>query len=153
MRTIFQRTSAAVSKDEVGYDLKQTLLAGLIYALMTFAVGFLFGTVRVLFLAPRVGELLAVIAEFPLIIFASYLLARWTIRKTRIPPRPSPRIIMGIAAFATLMVCEIVTSIWLFGNSFAQHLAHYSQPHAWIGVAGQLLFAAIPVLLLKTRKT
>jgi len=55
---------------------------------------------------------------------------------------------MGAMAFAVLMVLEAVVSRYLFGNSWSEHLAHYSDPQAWLGLAGQLVFAAMPTVLL-----
>jgi len=45
--------------------------AGALYALIVFLIGFIFGTVRVLLLAPRLGEIAAVVLETPVMLAAS----------------------------------------------------------------------------------
>lgn len=57
------------------------------YVAIVFAVGFALGTVRVMLLAPRIGEVAAVACELPLMLAAPWLaagwvLARWPLRCT-----------------------------------------------------------------------
>jgi hypothetical protein len=49
--------------------------AGVIYALIVLLIDFMFGTVRVLLLAP--GETLAVSLEAPVMLIASWFVSRW----------------------------------------------------------------------------
>lgn len=128
--------------------MRTVFLPALVYTLAVFAVGFVLGAVRVLFLAPRVGEMTAVAVEMPLMLFASFLVAKVVLRHWRVPARPWPRFCVGVLAFVILMILEVTLSLTLFGNSPAQHLAHYARPVAWLGLAGQLVFAAMPLLLL-----
>ena len=51
--------------------------AGCLYALIVFVVGFVFGAVRVLLIAPRLGETAAVSIEAPFMLAASWNLSRW----------------------------------------------------------------------------
>jgi ABC-type uncharacterized transport system permease subunit len=120
------------------------------YALITFAVGFALGTLRVLWLAPKVGHTTAVLLELPLMLCASFLIARWAVARWCVPARPGQRLAMGAAAFAILMFCEALVSITLFGNDLSRHLARYLAPAAWPGLAAQLVFAGMPLLLLFT---
>jgi hypothetical protein len=46
--------------------------AGALYALLVFLIGFILGTIRVLLIAPRLGETIAVLLETPVILGASF---------------------------------------------------------------------------------
>ena len=51
--------------------------AGIAYFAAAFAAGFALGTVRVLLVEPVFGELPAILAETPLMLAVSFVLARW----------------------------------------------------------------------------
>jgi hypothetical protein len=121
------------------------------YALLTFAVGFGLGTVRVLWLAPWIGDSRAILLELPLMLAVSYLVARWAVAHWQVPPLAGKRLAMGGMAFAVLMLYEAIVSVALFGNSLNGHLARYLTPTAWPGLAAQFVFAAMPVILLLRR--
>ena len=123
------------------------------YALLTFAVGFALGTFRVLWLVPRVGDRIAVLLELPVMLGVSFLIARWAVAYWQVPAMPRRRLAMGALAFALLMLCEALVSLSLFGNSLSAHLARYLAPAAWPGLAAQLVFAAMPLLLLLGPRT
>jgi hypothetical protein len=57
-------------------------MAGALYAIIVFLIGFILGTIRVLPLAPRLGETTAVIIEAPIILMASWFVCRWCVRPT-----------------------------------------------------------------------
>lgn len=122
------------------------LKAGLTYFALVFAVGFLLGTLRVLALAPMLGELGAVLVELPVMLAASWIICRWLIRLLRVPGDVPARLAMGGGAFVFLIAAEIALSVWLFGNSVSQHFANYLTAHGALGLAGQIAFAAFPVL-------
>ena len=50
--------------------MKRPLIAATIYFLMLFALGFVLGTIRVLFVAPMLGVLSATLLEVPLMLRA-----------------------------------------------------------------------------------
>lgn len=122
--------------------------AGFAYAATVFAVGFALGTLRVLLIAPRLGEVAAVWIELPIILTASLLLARRIIRRFAIAPRLSPRAVMGAVAFAMLMVFEFALGSLLFGRSLSEQFAGFATLPRQIGLIGQVLFALIPAALL-----
>lgn len=119
-----------------------------VYALLTFAAGFLLGTIRVLLLAPGLGEPVAVLLELPIMLGVSFLVARWAVARWKVPENIGGRVAMGAIAFAVLMTFEALVSVTLFDNRLSDHLARYLQPQAWPGLAAQLFFAAMPVVLL-----
>lgn len=52
----------------------RALKAGAIYFVAVFTLGFCLGVLRTLVLVPRLGETLAVLAELPVILAASWLI-------------------------------------------------------------------------------
>ncbi|GAB4350906.1 MAG: hypothetical protein Kow0026_07490 [Oricola sp.] len=126
----------------------KALKAGLAYFLLVFAAGFALGTIRVLFLVPAVGETLAVLIETPVILTVSWYACAFVVAKLRVPPVTGDRIAMGMIAFALLMIAEAGVAWLLGGRSVSTYLAHYASPAGALGLAGQIVFGAFPVLQL-----
>ena len=120
--------------------------AGLAYFGVVFAVGFALGILRVFFVTPRLGETVAVVFELPLILALSWLACRWLITRLDVSPRVTARLIMGGLAFAILMAAEFGISKFAFGRALADHLEHYRELPALLGLAGQIAFAVFPII-------
>ena len=116
-----------------------------------FAVGFGLGAVRVLVVAPRLGETAAVTLEVPPILAASWLVCRWCVERGRVPRLVTTRCVMGAVAFAVLIAAEFVLGHVAFGRSVEQQLAGYASLAGAVGLAAQLAFAALPLAQLGTR--
>lgn len=119
------------------------LRAGLAYWAVVFALGFALGTVRVLWLAPLVGQVNATLIELPLILGASWIAAGWLVRRFAIADKRAG-LAMGTVAFALLMVAECAVGVGMMGLTSGQWLADFARPHAAIGLAGQVVFALMP---------
>jgi len=127
----------------------RALKAGLVYFTLVFAAGFALGTVRVLFLVPAVGETVAVLTELPVMLTISWIACRFSVRRFAVGPAAGERLAMGGLAFALLMIAEIGVA-WLLGRrSVSAYLAHYATFSGAVGLAGQLAFAAFPLLQLR----
>lgn len=120
--------------------------AGFVYFAVIFALGFVLGTVRTIFLEPAVGDLRAVLLELPVMLAASWLACGYIIRRLTPAPGRSQRVIMGAAAFSFLMSAEIALALWLFDSTPAQVLAGWAAPAGMAGLGGQIAFAVFPVL-------
>jgi hypothetical protein len=126
--------------------MTQSIRAGLLYFVMVFSLGFLLGTVRVLVLIPRLGELVSTCIELPIILSAAWLASDWLITRLQVSSQWWTRLSMGLIAFGLLMAAELALSVWLVGNTVQEHFAAYGTlPHA-IGLAGQAVFALIPLI-------
>ncbi|MBI4909164.1 MAG: hypothetical protein HY820_36430 [Acidobacteria bacterium] len=112
---------------------------------MAFAAGFAMGALRVGQIAPRTGDLIAVLIEMPFMLLVSWFACSWMIRRMRVGPALTERITMGAAAFLFLMIAELVMSMTLFGSSPTEYFAEFREPHGLIGLAGQLAFALFPL--------
>lgn len=129
--------------------MKAALKAGVAYFAVVFAFGFLLGTVRVLGLAPRLGETGAVLIELPIILLISWFVCIWLLDRFAVPQQPAPRATMGAAAFALLMAAELGVSLLVLGRTDTGHLATYQSWSTALGLAAQLGFAAFPLLQMK----
>jgi hypothetical protein len=111
-----------------------------------FALGFVLGTVRTLWLAPAVGPLAAVAVELPVMLGASWWLARRLAARRPLPSRDAALAAGGIA-FALLMGLELALGVALFGQSAKVWLAALTTPSGALGLTGQALFALMPALV------
>src|SRR5215475_1797870 len=105
--------------------MKAVLKAGLVYFGVVFAAGFILGAIRVLVLVPRLGEMVAVLLETPLMLAVSWFASRWTTKRISVPGEVSPRLLMGMIAFALLMMAEAGVSVFAFGRTINDYLAEY----------------------------
>lgn len=117
--------------------------AAIVYWAMVFALGFVLGTVRVLWVIPLVGLMPATLLELPIILAASWLAAGWLVRRFGIAGG-GEALAVGALAFAILMAAECALAGVLTGQTPAQWLADLRQPHALLGLAGQVVFALMP---------
>jgi len=120
----------------------------LVYLAAIFALGFVLGTVRTLWLAPAVGHLAAVALELPVMLGASWWLARRMAAHRPLTSRHAALAAGGIA-FALLMGLELALGVALFGQSAGEWLAALATPPGALGLAGQALFALMPALVWK----
>jgi hypothetical protein len=121
------------------------LRAGLCYGLGLFAAGFILGTLRVLLIAPIVGDAIAVLCEVPLMLFVSWSWAGWIDRRFR-PQNRNSALAIGLFGFAVLLAGEFALGIALMGMTPAEWLASLSRPTGQIGLIAQLIAAAMPLL-------
>ena len=123
--------------------------AAIVYWAVVFALGFVLGTIRVLWVIPLVGLMPATLLELPIILAASWLAAGWLVRRFTIASS-GEALAVGALAFAILMVAECVLAVMLMAQSPAQWLTGLAAPHALLGLAGQGFFALMPWLRLRT---
>lgn len=113
---------------------------------IVFALGFVLGTIRTLWLAPMVGLLPATALELPIMLGVSWWAAAWLMRRFGIGTS-SAALAMGTLAFGLLVLAECALAVGLVEQTPAEWLADLSQSHALLGLAGQVLFALMPWLI------
>lgn len=118
------------------------IAAALRYFGIIFALGFVLGTIRTLWLAPIVGAVGAVLIELPIMLMASWLAAR----RLAAGPRGGKALAMGVLAFILLIMAEATLAVALAGQSLTQWANDLVRTPGWIGLAGQILFAFMPFL-------
>ena len=67
-------------------SIKQLAAPALTYFAIVFGVGFLLGSIRVLWLVPQLGVKYAELAEMPLMLLAVFFAARWVTKHFTVPP-------------------------------------------------------------------
>jgi hypothetical protein len=121
--------------------------AGVSYFALVFAAGFILGTIRVLFLLPRVGEFPAVAIELPFMLAISLAACLYSLRKFRVANAFHARLLMGAIAFALLISMELALGKVGFGRALGDQLTEWTSPAGALGLAGQAAFALFPLTL------
>lgn len=98
-----------------------------------------------------IGVTLAVIAEQPFMLTASWFAAGWLVRRSDIVAMRE-RAAMGGVAFLLLMLIEPVLAALLFGQSPTQWLTGVVTMPGPIGLAGQIAFAMMPLVVKRYSK-
>ena len=121
--------------------MSRELLAALVYVLAAFALGFLLGPLRELWLLPAIGRLPALLVELPILLGFCWWIAP---RIARPIPPGGARLRMGGAAFAILLALEFGLGTLVRGWDLAGWLGELATPHGAVGLLGYALFALIP---------
>lgn len=127
--------------------MKRALIAATTYFLALFALGFVLGTIRVLFVVPAVGLLVATLLEVPVMLIAAFFLCRWAIRHWQVERSLALRALMGLCFFTLLVAFEAVLGVALFGRNLAEQCAALSSPAGLIGLSAQLIAAILPMVI------
>lgn len=114
---------------------------------LVFAVGFVLGTLRVLVLVPSVGERAAELLETPFMVLASYLAARWTVRRFRVPASGGARLAVGLGALALLLGAEVAVVLLVQGVSLREYVANRDPVSGTVYLGALALFALMPALV------
>lgn len=127
------------------------LVPGLIYFALIFALGFLLGVVRTLFLqaVPSAGRLMGVLVELPIMLSASWFLCRYLIRRFAVASTVAARAVMGGLAFALLLLAELLFGALLFGRGPAEHFALYREASHGLGLLAQIGFGLMPLVQMR----
>ena len=120
--------------------------AALAYAGIVFAVGFVFGTLRTLVLAPWLGALGAVLAEVPLMLLVAWAVCRRLVAGFAIGT-VGGRLAMGVLALALLLAAEALLAVVAFGTALSEFLSALATPAGAVGFAAQVVFGAMPLLV------
>lgn len=120
--------------------------AGAAYFASVFALGFVFGTLRVLVLEPQLGALAAVLVELPFMLAAAWWICGALVRWLSLPASIASRAVMGAVAFTLLIGAEMGLAALLSGVSPARVLEGWTQAPGLAGLLGQIAFALFPVL-------
>jgi len=126
------------------------LAAAAAYFAIVFGTGFVLGPLRVLVVAPRIGERAAELLEAPLMLAAIVLAARWIVRRfPGLTPRAS--VAVGLLALACVLAAEFATMTFFWRMPLPQYLAMRDPVGLAAYVALLAAFAAMPSLAARRR--
>jgi hypothetical protein len=127
--------------------MMKDLQAGALYFTLVFGAGFALGTMRVLWLVPRLGERAAELLELPLMLAISFVSARWVVRRLRVPHGLADRLKMGGVALALLLLAEFTLVLGIQGLSFSEYLASRDPVSGTAYYIALLLFGMVPLVV------
>ena len=119
-------------------------LAILLYFGVVFGTGFLLGPIRVVWLEPRLGLIVATACEAPFLLMAMLVAARWVPRVLNIRREPKTLILVGIGALVLLQIADFTVGFWLRGIAPAEQVAQFGTGQGNIYAALLALFAIMP---------
>jgi len=125
----------------------QVLKAGALYFGVVFGAGLALGTIRTLWIVPRVGTRTAELMETPIMLVVTIVAARWTVLRLAVPSAPSARLGMGGIALVLLLVAEFGFVLGLRGLSIREYLATRDPVSGTVYYAMLGVFAIMPLLV------
>lgn len=114
----------------------------LLYFLLVFAFGFVFGIARALLLEPRVGAAGAELIETPIMITTTYLVAGKLVRK--FTPCPRKALFSGLLALAFLLIAEFAFVLQVRGIPFGDYYESRSPLSLSVYAMSLVAFALMP---------
>ena len=125
----------------------RTAAGALLYFAVVFAVAFLLGTVRVVWLEPQLGRAAAELCEAPFLLVTMAFASRWVPRVLQLRHDLVSLGLMGLGALAILQSVDLAVGVYLRGITPAEQLANFATAAGLIYAALLIAFAAMPVLL------
>jgi type IV secretory pathway TrbD component len=125
----------------------QVVKAGVLYFTLVFGVGSVLGTIRTLWVVPRVGARKAELMETPIMLVVTIVAARSIILRLGLPFTFSARLGMGCIALALLLVAEFGLVLWLRGLSIREYLATRDPVSGTVYYVMLAVFAVMPLLV------
>lgn len=125
--------------------LKQILKAGALYFTLVFAVGFVLGTIRTLWIAPALGARTAELIEEPIMVGVSIFAARWVVRWLRFPVDWRSRLALGCVALGLMLLAEFTFVLWIRGLTLREYLAARDPISGGAYVLALVAFALMPI--------
>jgi type IV secretory pathway TrbD component len=128
----------------------QIVKAAILYFALTFGMGFVLGTVRMLWIVPRVGTRAAELMESPIMLAVTIFAARWVVRHLLPAAGAVSRLGVGFVALSFLLVAEFGVVLWLRGLTIREYLAERDPVSGTVYFILLGVFAVMPLLV--TRK-
>jgi hypothetical protein len=141
----------------MGYEVSafttmQILKSGAVYFALVFGTGFILGTIRTLWIVPRLGVRTAELMEAPFMFIAIVLTASWMGRRLGNANGSSFRLAVGFTALALLLAAEVIMGIALLGLSPAEVFTKHDPVSGSVYYALLGVFAGMPWLFWKFGK-
>jgi hypothetical protein len=127
--------------------IAQQIRTGILYGLIMFAVGFALGAVRELLLIPMLGSDAGHLAEFPVILAATVLVAHWLVARREAGTGVTGLLLVGLVGVIVLVALESGLALLVLGRTLEQYLATYDVLAGALMPWGLLVMLASPAAL------
>jgi MFS family permease len=122
------------------------LKAASLYFIVVFAVGFVLGPIRVLWLVPRLGERAAELIEAPFMLLTILLAARWAVRHLA-SSGSGTRLAAGTLALALVLVAEFSIVLVVRRVTIVEYFAGRDPVSGVVYLLMLLVFAVMPMFV------
>ncbi len=129
--------------------MMQVVKAGALYFALVFAVGFVLGAIRTLWVVPLVGTRTAELMEMPIMLAVTIVAARWTVLRLSVPMMWSARLEMGCMALVLMLIAEFGFVLWIRGLSIKEYFATRDPVSGAAYYLLLIVFAVMPFLARK----
>src|ERR1700694_300301 len=119
-------------------------LAMLFYFGLVFGTGFLLGPIRVLWLEPRFGPIIATACEAPFLLLAILIAARWVPRVLNIRRDSKALVLIGVGSLVLLQIADFTIGFWVRGITPKEQFVQLLTGQGNIYAALLALFAIMP---------
>jgi hypothetical protein len=123
------------------------LKIGLLYFMLVFGSGFLLGPIRILWVAPKVGNRAAELLECPVMILVTFVAARWIVVRFSVSKSIPVRLRVGGVALALLIGAEITLGMALRGMSLSEVVLNRDPVSGSAYFLSLVLFGLMPVFV------
>jgi hypothetical protein len=124
-----------------------TLKQAIAYFALVFCTGFILGTIRVLWIVPKIGVRTAELIEMLPMFMAILLSARWINQHFADADDVFTRLKTGFLALSFLLAAEIALGVGLRGVSISEVLLNHDPVSSTVYYTMLILFALMPWLL------
>jgi hypothetical protein len=123
----------------------RVLRAAALYFVIVFAVGFLLGPVRVLWVEPWLGKTIAVLVETPFLVVAMMFAATWAPRWIGVEGRWPDFLAIGVVALILQQVADLAVGFGLRGMTLSEQIAYFASPPGYIYAVTLIIFTLMPL--------
>jgi hypothetical protein len=123
----------------------RTLEAGTLYFVLVFAAGFLLGTIRTLWIAPRLGTRKSELLEMPIMLAVTISSARCIVHRLAVPHTVSARLGMGSLALLLMLIAEFGLVLRLRKLTLREYFASRDPVAGTVYYAMLVILAALPL--------
>jgi hypothetical protein len=128
------------------------LIATVSYFISVFAAGFIFGSIRVMLLEPRLGKLLAVMLEFPFMLIVIVISARKIPIFLQAPKQYSGFIVMGLGALVLQQLADLLVGLFLRALTPSEIYLTMLSPQGAVYILMLIAFATMPAIMHRLEK-
>ncbi len=120
------------------------LRAGASYFALVFGAGFVLGSIRILFLVPRLGERVAELLEAPIMLVVIFFASRYVVRRFALAARAS--LAVGLLALLLLLAAEFLLAVAVSNQSVSGYIASRDPVSGSVYLAALVVYAVLPWL-------